>query len=519
MTSKKVHILWVDDEIDLLKPHILFLEEKGYRVTTSTNGKDALQIAADTPLDLVFLDENMPGWSGLQTLAHLKSLNPDLPVVMVTRSDEEDIMDAAIGSRISDYLIKPVNPKQVLMTIKKHIDSRRLVTRETIAAYQSSFANLGQKISGARTAEDWEQLYKQLVHWDLELAQSQERNLLEVLAMQHQEANQGFSKFVSANYLSWLTESAKDKPLLSPNVFRTHVFPYLERQEKVFVVIIDNMRYDQWRTIAEPLKELFTIETENLYYSILPTATQFARNAMFAGLMPLSIEKVHPKLWVNEDEDEGKNEHEPDLLRQQLNRLGIKARVHYEKVFNNRGCKKIADNFHNYLSYDAVFVVVNFFDILSHARTDIEMVRELAEDEAAFRSLTFSWFNHSNLMDIFQNLASNGIKVVVTSDHGAIRVTNPVKVVGDKASSTNIRYKHGKSLGYKPSEVFEVKEPEKAQLPRINVSSGYIFARNSDYLVYPSNYNQFVNHFRNTFQHGGISMEEMLVPVVVLNPK
>lgn len=519
MSGKKVQILWVDDEIDLLKPHVLFLEEKGYAVTTATNGKDALGIVDEKPIDLVFLDENMPGLSGLQTLSHIKANHPDLPVVMVTRSEEEDIMDAAIGSRISDYLIKPVNPKQVLLTIKKHIDSRRLVTRETIASYQASFSQIAQKTRDARTPQDWIDVYRQLVHWDLELGQSQEKNLLEVLSMQRQEANQGFARFVSANYLSWFAAPDKGKPLLSPNVFREVVFPSLTRNEKVFVVLIDNLRYDQWRTIAEPLKELFVTESENLYYAILPTATQYARNAMFAGLMPLEIEKLHKNLWVNEDEENGKNEFEPQLLQAQLSRNNIKAKVHYEKVFNNRGCRKIAENLSNYLQNDAVFMVVNFFDILSHARTDMEMVRELAESDAAFRSLTFSWFNHSNLMDIFQNLAANGVKVVITSDHGAIRVTNPVKVMGDKASSANIRYKQGKSLGFKPSDVFEIKDPAKGHLPRLNVSSGYIFARNNDYLVYPSNYNQYVNHFRNTLQHGGISMEEMLVPVVVLNPK
>ncbi len=515
---KQIHILWVDDEIDLLQPHILFLEEKGYRLETATNGEDAIKLVRQYNFDLIFLDENMPGISGLETMARIKAINPGLPIVMITKSEEEDIMDEAIGGRIDDYLIKPVNPKQILLSIKKNIDTKRLITEKTTSAYQAEFARIGMLINTAYNFGDWVDIYKKLTYWELELEDSNSIGMDEVLMMQKADANHGFSKFIKANYFLWFEKDAKDKPMLSPNVFSQRVFPLLDKGEKICVLLIDNLRLDQWRTVLPVVEEFYRLESEELFCSILPTATQYARNAMFAGLMPLEIEEKFPELWVNEEIEGGKNLKEEELLKTQLQRRGATYKYNYEKISNSRAGKKLVENINNLNNYDLNVVIFNFVDILSHARTEIEMIRELANDEPAYRSLTRSWFQHSHLKDFLKELSSMGLKLIVMTDHGTIRVNNPIKVVGDKKTSTNLRYKQGKNLNYDPSQVFEVRRPAEIHLPKSHISSTYIFSTNNDFMVYPNNYNQIVNHYRNSFQHGGISMEEMLIPIAVLEP-
>lgn len=517
--TKKIRILWTDDEIDLLKPHILFLQEKGYRVETATNGNDAVEIIQNSHFDLVLLDENMPGLSGIETLNKIRVLNSTIPVVMITKSEEENIMETAIGSKISDYLIKPVNPNQILLSIKKNLDTKKLITRETTSAYQAEFRNLGEQINGARNYADWEEIYRKLVYWELELERSDDAGMYEVFRMQKSEAGLGFSRYIRNNYLSWFTDKNKDKPLLSPGVFKEKVIPLLDNKKKVFVILIDNLRLDQWRILYPIINEYYTPVDDALFCSILPTATQYARNAMFAGLMPREIASMNPQLWLNDDEEGGKNLNEEELLQKQLGRLGKKFRVYYEKIIHTRNGKKLVDNFANLLSYDLVVIVYNFIDLLSHANTELEMIRELAGNDSAYRSLVLSWFQHSQLLDIIKLMAENDITVVFTTDHGSIRVNNPIKVVGDKKTSANLRYKMGKNLNYNPREVFEIREPHSAHLPKSDVSSGYIFAMNSDFFAYPNNYNYYVGYYRNTFQHGGISMEEMIVPIMTMEPR
>jgi DNA-binding response OmpR family regulator len=521
MTSetKKMKILWIDDEIDLLKPHILFLHEKGYQVDTASNGADAIDLIQGAHFDLVLLDENMPGLSGIETLNKIRVLNSALPVVMITKSEEEHIMETAIGSKISDYLIKPVNPNQILLSLKKNLETKKLITRETTSAYQSEFRNLGIDINNSRSYTDWENIYRRLVYWELELERSDDASMYEVLRMQKSEAGSGFSRFVKNNYLSWFTDKSSDKPLLSPAVFKEKIFPLVEARKKVFVILIDNLRLDQWRTLYPIISEFYTSLDDSLFCSILPTATQYARNSMFAGLMPREIASMNPQLWLNDDEEGGKNLNEEELLQKQLNRLGKKYRMYYEKIIHMKSGKKLVDNFSNLLNYDLVVIVYNFIDLLSHANTELEMIRELAGDDSAYRSLILSWFQHSQLLDIIRLLAENGVTVVFTTDHGSIRVNNPLKVIGDKKTSVNLRYKMGKNLNYNPKEVFEIREPFAAHLPKSDVSSAYIFAMNSDFLAYPNNYNYYVSYYRNTFQHGGISMEEMIVPLVTMIPR
>jgi DNA-binding response OmpR family regulator len=516
---RKIIILWVDDEMELLKPHILFLEDKGFGVLTSTNGDDAIHIASTVPVDLIFLDENMPGMSGLETLRTLKLIKPNVPVIMITKSEEEDIMDKALGSKISDYLIKPVNPNQILLTIKKYIDSQRLVSQTTDSDYRAEFSILTGLINSAQTLDQWKDIYSKLVYWEIEIAESTEQGMEEILRMQKSEANQGFTRFIKSNYNNWFDDKNPDMPLLSHNVFRDKVFPLVNSGNKVILILIDNLRLDQWRVLYRQMSDYFVIDNDELYCGILPSVTQYARNALFAGLMPMEIEEFYPDLWINDEEDETKNQYEEELLRKQMQRHRNNGKLYYEKVNNQRAGKKLVENYKNLLSYDLSVIVVNFVDVLSHSRTDMEVIRELAGDEAAYRSLTISWFQHSNLFELIKLLSGQKIKLIITTDHGSIRVFNPVKVIGDKKTSSNLRYKLGRNLNYNPREVFEIRQPGRIHLPRINLTSSYIFACNNDFLVYPNNYNHFANFYRNTFQHGGISLEELLIPLAVMSPK
>ena len=517
-------LLWVDDEIEQLRAHILFLEKKGYEVVTVSNGTDAIDLIQERNFDLVLLDEQMPGLSGLETLQKLKELQPSLPAVMVTKSEEENIMNQAIGQKIADYLIKPVNPNQILLTLKKNIHRRAIETEVTQSQYQQNFQQIAMQILDCNTWQDWIDVYKRLVHWELELSAT-DSSMTEMLQMQKEDANNGFAKYIKKVYLDWISQLSTvncqlstERPVLSPDIFKTKVFPLLNEGQKVFLVVLDNFRYDQWRMLASELSEQFDID-ESLYFSILPTATQYARNAIFSGLMPNKIAEMFPDLWVDEDEEEGKNLNEERLIHTQLERYRRKNTFSYHKINSQSEADKLLQQFNTLEKNDLNVVVFNFIDMLSHARTESKMVRELANNESAYRSITLSWFRHTVISDFFRQLAQTDYKVIVTTDHGSIRCTQPVKIVGDRNTNTNLRYKLGKNLAYDDKNLFVISSPQKAMLPSPNLSTSYVFATGDAFFAYPNNYNYYVSYYRDTFQHGGISMEEMIVPLITLTGK
>ncbi len=512
----KITILWVDDEIDLLKPHILFLEAKNYTVITCKSGQEALDELKETPVDIVFLDENMPGISGLETLNELKIANSSLPVVMITKSEEELIMEEAIGSKIADYLIKPVNPNQILLSLKKNLDHSRLVSEKTTSNYQQEFRKIATDLAMVNSKEEWIELYKKLIYWELQLEEIEDSSMFEILESQKIEANNQFAKFIDKEYEDWFTNT--EAPVLSHTLFKKWVVPEL-KNNKTLLVVIDNLRLDQWCAFEDTVNSFYKKTKENCYFSILPTATQYARNSIFSGLTPLEMEKRHPDWWKNDTDEGGKNLYEDKFLENQIKRLGLDIKWEYHKISSLKQGKQLSQNFKSQKENDLTAIVYNFVDMLSHSKTEMEVIKELASNDKAYRSLTQSWFKNSPLLEIIQQAQVMGMKLIITTDHGTINVKQPSKVIGDKDTSLNLRYKTGRSLSYENKEVFAATSPKNIQLPSINMSSSFIFAKNDMFFAYPNNYNHYVKYYRNTYQHGGVSLEEMIIPFVVLEPK
>jgi len=518
MTAPK--ILWIDDEIDSLKSQVLFLTNKGYEVACLSNGFDGIDYVKEHAVDVVLLDESMPGISGLETLAKIKAVNSGIPVVLITKNETENLMEDAIGSQITDYLIKPVNPNQVLLSLKKILDNKRLVSEKTTSSYQQEFRNLFMALNSNPNHAEWMDIYRKLVYWEMEMDKTDSPEMREVFQSQKEEANTEFFKFVSRHYASWVKPGAKDRPTMSHTLFADKVLPGMEKGVTTFFVLIDNLRVDQWKAIQPAFAEYFRVLEEDSFYAILPTATQYARNAIFSGLLPIDIEKQYPVQWKNDDEDGGKNMYEEEFFRGQLKRLRRDdIKFSYTKIVHHDAGHQLVGNIHNLLNNDLNLIVYNFVDMLSHARTEMEVLKELANDERSYRSITQSWFTHSPLFEALKRIADKNIRIVVATDHGSIRVQRPVKVVGDRQTTANIRYKHGRNLNYDAKDVLAFRDPREAGLPVPNINSSYIFAREDVFLCYPNNYNQYANFYRNSFQHGGVSLEEMIVPVITLGAK
>ena len=522
-------ILWVDDEVDLLQPYIIYLKGKGYEVITATNGEDALltfndeRLAINGPIDIVFLDENMPGMTGLETLQEIKRLHPEVPVVMITKSEEEHIMEQAIGEKIADYLIKPVNPSQILLCLKKHIHSRDIVTEQVQQNYRQEWSDISYMIDTASTIEEWQAIERTLSKWDIELENSPMRSLIED---QRTQANAAFGKWIAKNYEAWFESTEHraqstdqiTRPVMSQDVMKHAVFSLLDKGEKVLLCVIDNFRYDQWKTIQPLLSEFYSVVHEEQYTSILPTATQYARNAIFSGLLPLQIQQMFPQYWVEEGDEESKNQYEKELVQTLLDRYRRRESFQYWKVNESDFCERVIAQLKG-VQAPLSIVVLNFIDMLSHSRTESKMMRELANDEAAYRSLTLSWFRHSPTYELLRRAAELGFTLVLTTDHGTTRVKNAVQIIADKNTNTNIRYKVGKALNCSSKNVFSIEQPKRVGLPCPNVSSSYAFCTGSDFFAYPNQFNYYAQYYRNTFQHGGVSLEEMIIPLVTLVPK
>ncbi|MBP3254520.1 MAG: PglZ domain-containing protein [Bacteroidales bacterium] len=515
-----VKILWADDEIDLLKPYILFLEAKDYKVIPATDGQEALDILDKESVDIMFLDENMPGLNGLETLTRVKALMPSLPVIMITKSEEENIMEQAIGSKISDYLIKPVNPNQILLVLKKHLDTKKLVTQTQTMTYQQQFRDISMRINQGLDYDQWTDLYKQIVHWEIELADSNDEEIFEILKEQKTEANQQFSKYYQQNYITWLHDNDGNAPMMSHKVLSKEVFPLLKKKQRpVFFIVLDNFRFDQWRALKPEIEKLLMVENEGIYYSILPTTTQYARNSLFASMLPDDIKKNYPQYWIDEDKEGNKNQYEPDLMNENLKRHRINVNTTYHKVLNVTYGMRMIDILPNFMQNDFNVIVYNFIDMLSHARTDSDLVRELASDENAYRGVTLTWYEHSPLKEVLKYLSDKDVDVFITTDHGSVKVDTPVKIKSNKEASVNLRYKIGRLLDYDPKEVFAVKNSQDVSIPPLSIMSQMIFTRANDFFVYPTEYNKYVQYYMNTFQHGGISMEECMIPLIHLVPK
>ncbi len=515
MTNTK--ILWVDDEIDMLKSHILFLTEKGYHITGVKSGNEAIDEINSSKFDIIFLDENMPGISGLELIPMIRKLYISTPIVMITKSEEESIMEDAIGENISDYLIKPINPNQILLCLKNNLDKAKFITQKTTLEYQREFRQISMGLMSTSNFEDWEELYKKIVYWELKLDNTSDKSIINILESQKNEANNLFCKFIENNYSYWL--KGNNSPILSHNAFKKLVFPKVNDSEKFILLMIDNLRYDQWKIIEPIVNELYHTVKETNYYSILPTTTQYSRNAFFAGLMPSEIKKLYPEFWVEDTQEEGFNFYEKELLANQLKRNGDFIKFSYNKITTLEHGQKLCNDFNNLLDNSLNVIVYNFIDMLSHAKTNAKIIKELAKDDKSYRDTTLSWFKNSSLLDIIKLSAQYKLKLFITTDHGTINVKKPSQVIGEKDLSTNLRCKNGKQMSYNKKDVLEINNPKDYYLPLTHINTSYIFAKNDLFFAYKNNYNHYVKYYKNTYQHGGISMEEMIIPMVELHPK
>lgn len=523
MENSKGLILWIDDEIELLKPHIILLKQRGYEVETSSNGEDAIEMVRDKHYDLIFLDEMMIGISGLETLPQLKEIDPSTPVVMVTKNEAESVMEDAIGSKIDDYLTKPVNPAQILLACKKFLEADRITAEKFTQDYLQGFAEVSRQLMEPLSWQEWKDIYIRLVKWSMEIDRITDTGLKQTLQDKWREANQEFSKFVETNYKDWINTDAKEaEPLLSPHIADAYLKPMIDEGKNVVMFVVDCMRYDQWLVMEELIQGNFSIKRD-FYSSMLPTATPYARNAIFAGLYPSEIKKHYPNFWNVESntEDHKQNAFEKELIEKWLERknINLKNKLNFIKIFDTDFGKKIERDIKKFAESQLTVVVLNAVDMIAHSRSDYAILKEIAPDEGAYRSLTRSWFNHSSFYSMLKQLSEmKDLRILITTDHGSIRCMRGVKVLGDRDTSTNLRYKFGKNVKADNRHAMYIKDPEDYKLPRHGITVNNIIAKEDYYFVYPTDYHHYLNKYRDSFQHGGISLEEMIIPVLQLRP-
>jgi DNA-binding response OmpR family regulator len=512
-------ILWVDDEIDMLKPHLLFLQQKGYAVTPVANGDDAVSLVRTMGFDLVLLDENMPGKDGLQTLQEIRQVKPNLPIVMVTRNEADEIVDQAIGRRADDYLLKPVNPQQILLVVRRLLERGRITASQVAKDFVQEYAELDAGTFATLDHAGWIDTYLRLIAWAMRLDEHRNTGLNQSQEDQMRAANFEFCRYVVRHYRDWVQRPGG--PELSPDVFKNHVFPAVQRGKRVAFVVIDCLRLDQWMVMESLLEPYFRIERRH-YYGILPTATPYARNALFAGLYPLEIYRRYPQYWdVHDDGERSLNRYERELLELQLKRLGASPslKMRYAKVINPDDAAEVHRLVDRHTDIGVMALVFNFIDILAHGRSQSPILQEMAPDEAAFRTVARSWLAHSSLLEILAKMAAQGVEVFVTTDHGAVLGRRPTVATGNRDTSTNVRYKYGENLGYDDKGAFKMSEPEAYMLPKMRSTMNYIVAKENYYFVYPTNFRQYERQFFGSFQHGGVSLEEMILPIVHLVPR
>ena len=519
--DQRRRILWVDDEIDMLTAHVRLLEQKGYVVETATNGDDALQLVKQKGYDLVFLDEMMPGKGGLEALAEIKEAEPSLPVIMVTKNEAESLMEEAIGGKITDYLTKPVNPSQILLACKKIFESKQIAGAVMSRDYAKELQSIALALMNPLDEQEWIDLYVRITNWDKELDDHPELGLRQTVLDQKRECNVEFAKFVERRYKDWIGNPRRPIPL-STDVVERFVLPLVNDKTSVFLFVIDCLRLDQWLVMEEFLSDLFTFD-RNYYFSILPTATPYSRNAIFSGLFPSELEQRYPDIWqAGEDDETSRNRHESQLLEKLLERkrIVLKPEPKYVKILDAEYGRQFESNILSYMNSRLTAIVVNFVDMLAHGRSDSPLLKEIAPDEAAYRSLTRSWFQHSSLLGMLRTLGKQkNAKIILTTDHGSVRCMRGSKVVGDREASTNLRYKYGRNLKVDERQAIFVKNPLDYRLPRTSVTTNYILAKEDYYFVYPTDYHRYLSHYRDSFQHGGISLEEMVLPLITLESK
>tara|TARA_Y200000002_G_scaffold55084_2_gene40451 strand:+ start:7452 stop:8993 length:1542 start_codon:yes stop_codon:yes gene_type:complete len=511
-----IKILWIDDEIDFFHSHIIFLEQKGFEVIKAKSGAEGLIILDNSRIDVILIDQNMPGLAGTETIKLINEKFDQTPIVMISQNSDDNTIDQAIGNRVKDYIIKPINPNQVLLTLRKILSKKELINNTTLDNYQKKYQEINNLINECSSLEDWKNVYKTLVKWEIKLSNTDDVDIVEIIMSQKKYANNLFSSFIEKNYQK---ELENESFVSSINIFKKHVFPNINRKESTLLILIDNFRYDQWKMIEGLITENYTIDEEFLYTSILPTTTQYSRNSIFSGLSPLQIKKKYPSYWVDEFDNTNKNKFENQLLEDQLTKLGLKFKHKFIKISNSKDSKSFNKNLINQQKFNLTTVVYNFIDMISHAKKDVKLIKELASTDKAYRELTLTWFKNSDLYDTIKKSKDLGFRIIITSDHGTINVDKPSKVSGAKKISNNLRYKTSDQIIFNSKDVIEFKNPNSFELPSYNLNSSFIFARNNTFFVYPNNYNEYVSMYKDSYQHGGVSLEEMLVPFLILSPK